>query len=56
MDDLTPVEARFGLPQVAEAGHTAVIEGYVVEGHVPVDVIRRILKDRPNIVGVAAPS
>jgi hypothetical protein len=55
VDDLAPIEARFGVPQAAEACHTAVIAGYVVEGHVPVDVIRRILKDRPNIVGVAAP-
>ena len=55
VDDLSAVEARFGVPRAAQACHTAVIDGYVVEGHVPVDVIRRILKDRPNVVGVAAP-
>ena len=55
VDDLAPVEARFGVPQAAVACHTAVIDGYVVEGHVPVDVIQRILRDRPNIVGVAVP-
>jgi hypothetical protein len=55
VDDLAPIEARFGVPQAAAACHTAVIDGYVVEGHVPVDVIRRILKDRPHIVGVAVP-
>ncbi len=52
---MTPVEARYGVPKAAQACHTAVVDGYVVEGHVPVDVIRRMLKDRPSIVGIAVP-
>lgn len=43
------------MPKAAQACHTAVVEGYVVEGHVPVDAIRRMLKDRPSIVGIAVP-
>jgi hypothetical protein len=31
------------------------VDGYVVEGHVPADVIQRLLKERPNLVGVAVP-
>lgn len=55
MDDLTAIEAQYHVPKAARACHTAVVGGYVVVGHVPADVIRRVLKDRPDIVGVAAP-
>jgi hypothetical protein len=55
VDDLAAVNARLGVPKAAEACHTAVVDGYVIEGHVPADVIRRIIKDRPDIIGVAVP-
>ena len=35
--------------------HTAVIDGYVVEGHVPVEDIRRLLTEKPDIAGITAP-
>ncbi len=35
--------------------HTAIIDNYVIEGHVPVDDIKRLLADRPDIVGLTAP-
>jgi len=55
VNDLTPVEARYGVPQAAKACHTSVVDGYVVVGHVPVDAIRKMLKDRPDIVGISVP-
>jgi hypothetical protein len=55
VDDLTAIEAQHHVPRAARACHTAVVGGYVVVGHVPADVIRGVLKDRPDIVGVAAP-
>jgi hypothetical protein len=55
VNDLTPVEAQYGVPQAAKACHTAVVDGYVVVGHVPVDAIRKMLKDRPDIVGISVP-
>lgn len=55
VEDLTPIEAQYGVPRAAQACHTALVEGYVVEGHVPADAIIRMLKDRPNIVGIAVP-
>ncbi len=55
MEDLTPIEAQYGVPPAAKSCHTAVVDGYVVVGHVPADVIRRMLKDRPPIVGIAVP-
>jgi len=35
--------------------HTAIVAGYVIEGHVPVDVIVRMLRERPAVVGLAVP-
>jgi hypothetical protein len=52
---MAAVKARFGVPQRAMSCHTAVIEGYVIEGHVPVEAIRRLLAERPDAIGLAAP-
>jgi hypothetical protein len=51
----TDVKSRYGVPQLLYSCHTAVIDGYVIEGHVPADLIKRILKERPAIVGLAVP-
>lgn len=41
-------------PQQASC-HTAVVEGYVIEGHVPTSAINRLLKERPDIRGLSVP-
>ncbi len=53
-DSLTAIKAASGVPGDLEACHTAQVEGYVVEGHVPADVVRRFLRERPrNVAGIA---
>ena len=47
--------ARYGIPRALGACHTAVIEGYAIEGHVPAQEIRRLLKERPKARGLAVP-
>lgn len=47
--------ARLGLPPRFASCHTAVVEGYVVEGHVPAREIRRVLKERPQAISLAVP-
>lgn len=47
--------ARFGIPHALGACHTAVIEGYAIEGHVPAREIKRLLKERPKARGLAVP-
>lgn len=55
-NDLNSIKARLGLPGPSMAScHTATIDGYVVEGHVPVNDIERLLAERPDIVGISAP-
>jgi hypothetical protein len=47
---------RLGLPGMYGSCHTGLIGGYVVEGHVPVREIRRLLKEKPDAVGIAVPA
>lgn len=54
-DNLSQVKARYDVPYTMGACHTAVIDGYVVEGHVPVEDVRRLLEERPDAIGVAVP-
>jgi hypothetical protein len=53
--DTAPLRARFGLAEKFGSCHTAMVAGYVVEGHVPVREIRRLLAERPTAVGIAVP-
>ena len=49
------VRAKLGLPQNLGSCHTALVGGYVVEGHVPVSDVKRLLKERPKALGLAVP-
>ncbi|MEZ5236110.1 MAG: DUF411 domain-containing protein [Acidimicrobiales bacterium] len=44
-----------GIPDEAASCHTAVVDGYIIEGHVPIQAIERLLATRPDIVGLALP-
>ena len=48
--------ARAGLPSKYGSCHTGIIDGYVVEGHVPVREIRRLLAERPDAIGISVPA
>ena len=52
---INSVKARYGVPMDMRSCHTAVVEGYVIEGHVPASDIRRLLRERPKVAGLAAP-
>lgn len=53
--DLMAVKLDAGVPTNLSSCHTAVVDGYVVEGHVPADVIRKMLAERPDVAGIAVP-
>lgn len=53
--DLPLLHRQHGVPEALVGCHTTVIEGYVVEGHVPVDSVIRLLMGRPNIKGISLP-
>ena len=53
--DVTPIKKKYGLPENLWSCHTAIVDGFVVEGHVPADLIQKMLKERPSIAGLSAP-
>ena len=55
-DDTSAVRKRVGIPDALGACHTATVEGYAIEGHVPAAEIRRLLALKPQAIGLAVPS
>jgi hypothetical protein len=49
---LDAVHAKFGVPPQLRQCHVALLGGYIIEGHVPVDAIARLLKEKPPVVGL----
>lgn len=55
VDNLTAVKKQYQVPTSLQSCHTAIVDGYVVEGHVPIADIERLLNERPDIAGLAVP-
>lgn len=55
VDDVTPMKRMAGVPDDLASCHTARVGGYVLEGHVPADDVRRLLAERPQARGLAVP-
>jgi hypothetical protein len=55
LSDLTLIKATNGVPTQLASCHTAVVAGYVIEGHVPAHDVERLLKERPAVSGLAVP-
>ena len=54
-DDIDAVKQRLGVPEALASCHTAEIDGYLLEGHVPAEIVARLLAERPAIRGLAVP-
>lgn len=54
-DDMAAVKAKLGVPDDLASCHTAEIDGYVLEGHVPAAAVKRLLAERPAALGLAVP-
>ena len=56
VDDVTPYKTKYGVPLELSSCHTGIVEGYAIEGHVPADIIDKLLKERPkNAKAIAVP-
>lgn len=53
--ELKQIKARYGVPESARSCHTARVGGFTVEGHAPADVVKRLLKEKPRVEGIAVP-
>ena len=55
VDDVPAARKKLGMPEGMGSCHSAKVGGYAIEGHVPAADIRRLLKEKPNAVGLAVP-
>ena len=53
--DINAVKSKYGVPAQTRSCHTALVGGYVIEGHVPAADIQRLLKEKPKVAGLAVP-
>ncbi|RUO99838.1 DUF411 domain-containing protein [Hyphomicrobium sp.] len=54
-NDLAEISSKAGVPERMEGCHTMFINGYVIDGHVPVDIVRKLLSEKPAIAGITLP-
>ena len=52
---LRAVKIKYGVPTELYSCHTAMVEGYVIEGHVPADLIMKLLSDKASLAGLGVP-
>ncbi len=53
--NMPEIKANFGVSRNLQSCHTAVVNGYVVEGHVPAADIKRLLREKPDVLGLSSP-
>ena len=54
-NDLTVMGEKYGIPADSQPCHISLIGGYVVGGHMPIDVVNRLLSEKPQIAGINLP-
>ncbi len=54
-NDLAEISRKAGVPENLQGCHTMFVDGYVIDGHVPVNLIRKLLSERPAIAGITLP-
>ncbi len=55
VQNLADIKAHYNIPTQLQSCHTAIVDGYIVEGHVSVAEIERLLSERPAVAGIAVP-
>jgi hypothetical protein len=55
VSDIETVKQKYNVPDNLSSCHTAIVNGYVIEGHVPANDIKRLVQEKPNVVGLSVP-
>jgi hypothetical protein len=56
LENIGQIKLENGIPAELSSCHTALVDGYVIEGHVPAEDVKRLLAERPDIAGLAVPA
>ncbi|HEV7253637.1 MAG TPA: DUF411 domain-containing protein [Mesorhizobium sp.] len=54
-EDMEAIKDRLGVVEAVRSCHTTSVDGYVVEGHVPMTAVKKLLSERPRVTGIGAP-
>ncbi|MGO4562605.1 DUF411 domain-containing protein [Rhizobiales bacterium 3FA27D7] len=55
LEDLSSIRKQAGVPAEMKGCHIAAVDGYFLEGHVPLEAVEKLLSERPDVAGLAAP-
>lgn len=55
VQDPSVISRKHHVPDALASCHTAIVDGYIIQGHVPIDAVDRLLAERPDIAGLAVP-
>jgi hypothetical protein len=55
VQNLMTIKAQYDIPPSLQSCHTAIVDGYIIEGHVPIKEVERLLTEKPDIAGLAVP-
>ena len=55
LNDLSAIKTKHGVPSRLQSCHTGLVNGYVVEGHIPAADVKRLIKEKPAVAGIALP-
>lgn len=53
VNNLSPIKEKYNVPMQLQSCHTAIVDGYIIEGHVPIAEVERLLSEKPDIAGIA---
>ncbi|MDV3350120.1 DUF411 domain-containing protein [Leptolyngbyaceae cyanobacterium CCMR0082] len=54
-EDMAAIKEQYGVPENLKSCHTTVVDGYIVEGHIPAEDVAQLLTEKPDIAGIAVP-
>ncbi len=55
VDNMNAIKEKYGIPADKQSCHTAIVDNYFIEGHVPVEAVEKLLKEKPAINGIGLP-
>lgn len=55
IQDMSVVKDKYNIPVSMRSCHTAIVDDYFIEGHMPIEAINKLLEEKPNIDGIALP-